>query len=90
MFESDEGPTHGWINIHDNGDTLWLDFYIDDEDDNTFDNGNSLEITKEELELLTFYPDYENFHEFRELVEGLNEFDMPAIIKLANEKLASK
>ena len=40
--------------------------------------------------MLTFYPDYENFHEFRELVEGLNEFDMPAIIKLANEKLASK
>lgn len=59
-----------WVLIqHDLGeniDTLWLDFYTEDEDGEMEDDGNSVEIPIEEYRALSFEPSYENFAKYRE------------------------
>jgi hypothetical protein len=90
-FYSKSGPTQGWmIIVGDAGhEDLWLDFYIDDEDGETSDDGDSLSITVSELEQLTFEPTYENFHDFRGIAREVHH-DMTSAIKIANEKLTNK
>lgn len=90
-FYSKSGPTQGWMMIvGEAGDEdLWIDFYIDDEDDDTSDDGDSLGITVSELEQLMFEPTYENFYDFREIAREVH-LDMTSAIKIANEKLTNK
>ena len=78
-----------WVNVHDNGEELYLDFLIDDEDgDGYSDDGESVGLDREQIEQLTFEPTYENFHEFRELVRSVRI--KAEAIKIANAQLTSK
>ena len=85
-----EGEGLEWLNVHDNGDELYLDFYIDDEEGNQSDNGDSIGLNREQVERLRIEPSYENFHQLRELVKSLPRYDRLEIIDLANEKLTSE
>lgn len=90
-FCSKGGPTQGWMLIvgEAGGEDLWLDFYIDNEDDETSDDGDSLLITESQLEQLTFEPTYENFYIFREIARDVHR-DMSKAIETANEMLTNK
>lgn len=68
---------------------IWLDFYIDDEEENTYDNGASMIIDDDVLAKLTFEATYENFYQFREIYFD-NSYDIQKTIEIANEKFANK
>ena len=90
-YERENSPTAEFMLIQTQAgrSEIWLDFYIDEEEENTYDNGPSMIIDDDVLAKLTFEATYENFYQFREIYFD-NSYDIQKTIEIANEKFANK
>ncbi len=90
-YERENSPTAEFMMIQSDvrRPEVWLDFYIDDEEENTYDNGNSLLVDIDDFAKITFEATYENFYQLREIVWE-NSYDIQKAIEIANEKFANK
>ena len=63
-FENEDGTA--FVKVFDNDGEICLDYYIDDEDGEISDDGDSVVITLEEFQALDFEHTYDNFVKYRE------------------------
>ena len=61
---------NAWCLILDEGDSVWLDFYCEDEDGETQDDGDSLHLSKDEFEKIERPLSYSILYTLRDEVLG--------------------